>query len=92
VVLGSKWVRMTCSDPDCGAKLKPTDEKCARCGGTVAGSVNKGENRLEAEERLGINQDDYDLDVGDPAESGVALPNARVERPGRDGRDARVES
>lgn len=78
VLLGNRWIRITCSDPDCGAKLKPSDEKCPRCGGHIAGSVLKGENRLEAEERLGINQDDYDMDVGDAAESGASLPKARV--------------
>ncbi|HEX5060114.1 MAG TPA: hypothetical protein VFV99_12175 [Kofleriaceae bacterium] len=80
VMLGNKWVRETCSDPKCEMKLERGVQTCPRCGGTIAGTVQKGENRLEAEERLQLNQGDYDMDVGDPAESGTALPSARVER------------
>ncbi len=89
VLGGSRWIRIMCSDPECGAKLKASDDKCPRCGGHIAGTVLKGENRLEAEERLGLNKADYDMDVGDAAESGTALPNARVRS---EGRDARVGS
>lgn len=78
VILGRTWVRETCSDPECRLKLKPTDEKCPRCGGHIAGSVLKGENRLEAEERLRLNQGDWDMDVGEPAETGVEQHEARV--------------
>ncbi|HEY5950582.1 MAG TPA: hypothetical protein VIV40_34055 [Kofleriaceae bacterium] len=91
VFLGGRWVRETCSDPNCTVKLKKTDATCPRCGGHIAGTVQKGENRLEAEERLQLNQADYDMDVGDPAQSGVALPNARIHRETAVDNDARVD-
>ena len=99
-IMGGAWVagfsigrrvrRETCSDPSCGVTLAPALPRCSRCGGDIAGTLQRGENRLEAEERLGINQADYDLDVGEPSESGVGLPTARVR--GNAERHARVDA
>ena len=85
--VGSRVRYDVCSDPDCGIRLKAGVERCPRCGGHIAGSVLKGENRLEAEERLKLNQDDYDMDVGDASVSGVELPAARI----HDGGNTRVD-
>jgi hypothetical protein len=66
-VIGSRMRRHECSDADCGMILPvPAGgrQRCPRCGGTIAGTLQRGENRLEAEERLGLNAGDYDLDVG----------------------------
>lgn len=83
--LGGKLRRSVCSDPDCGMRLDAKLETCPRCGGRIAGTMLPGENRLEAEERLALNQDDYDMDVGEPSDS---LPEARVHA---DRRDASVD-
>jgi hypothetical protein len=82
-LLGGRIRRDVCSDPDCGARLTNKLETCPRCGGRIAGTLLPGENRLEAEERLALNQADYDMDVGEPSESGV-LPEARVHSERRD--------
>ena len=84
-VTGKLVRRESCSDPDCGVKLPPGVEHCPRCAGHIAGALLLGENRLAAEERLGINQDDYDIDVGE-SEDSARLPGARVRRAGRNAR------
>lgn len=56
IAAGSRWIYFKCSDSKCGGPLKATDSTCGRCGGHIAGDVLKGENRLDAEERLGIEQ------------------------------------
>ena len=86
-VIGKRVRRELCSDSSCGIKLPRDAVRCTRCAGDIAGSALPGENRLEAEERLGINQDDYDMDVGEASESGVGLTSARVHRD----RNARVD-
>lgn len=39
-----------CSEPKCGAPLRPEDRTCPRCGGTVAGTIKHPRERLAAEE------------------------------------------
>jgi hypothetical protein len=41
-----------CSEPKCGAPLKPTDKICPRCSGTIAGTIAHPRERLAAEEAL----------------------------------------
>lgn len=84
-VAGKRAIRETCSDSQCEMKLKASDERCPRCGGDIRGTVLPGENRLEAEERLGLNQGDYDMDVGEPSAS-ASLPRATIEAAGRNAR------
>jgi hypothetical protein len=77
--------RDICVGRGCGAKVAKNVERCPRCGGTLVGRMLRKENLLEAEERLGINQDDSDIDVGESGSS-VELPVARINR------DARVDT
>ena len=53
-VLGSRMRRDECADSRCNRFLPPGIERCPGCGGTIAGTLLRGENRLEAEERLGL--------------------------------------
>jgi hypothetical protein len=43
-----------CSDPECKAKIPEPAATCPGCGGTVAGRIDNPDQRLEAEERLGM--------------------------------------
>lgn len=43
-----------CSDPGCKAKIPEAAATCPGCGGTVAGRIDHPDQRLEAEERLGL--------------------------------------
>lgn len=43
-----------CSDPACKAKIPEMAATCPGCGGTVAGRIDHPDQRLEAEERLGM--------------------------------------
>ena len=56
-VIGSRVRRDHCADSRCNRILAPELTRCPGCGGTIAGTLLRGENRLEAEERLGVNQD-----------------------------------
>jgi ribosomal protein L40E len=85
-IIGHRIRRDVCVGRGCGAKLPADAERCPRCGGTLVGRMQRKENLLEAEERLGINQDDLDIDVGESSGSSVELPVARVSR------DARVDT
>jgi len=53
-VFGSRMRRDECADSRCNRFLPPGIERCPGCGGTIAGTLLRGENRLEAEERLGL--------------------------------------
>jgi len=76
---GHRIRRDTCGGRGCGViKLAPGVERCPRCGGTIVGRMLPKENLLEAEERLQLDQGDEEIDFGEPSESGVGLPNARV--------------
>jgi hypothetical protein len=75
---GYRIRRDVCVGRGCGAKLPRDVETCPRCGGSLVGRMLRKENLLEAEERLGINQDGLDIDVG--SGSSVELPVARVAR------------
>ena len=56
--VGSRMRRDECADSRCGRILPPGIERCPGCGGTIAGTLLRGENRLEAEERLGLVPDE----------------------------------
>lgn len=43
-----------CSDPACKTKIPEPAATCPGCGGTVAGRIDHPDQRLEAEERLGM--------------------------------------
>jgi hypothetical protein len=88
---GHRIRRDICVGRGCGAKLPRDVERCPRCAGTIVGRMLAKENLLEAEERLGINQDGLDIDVGEASEgsgSSVELPAARIARDARVGRGA----
>ena len=85
--LGSRSRYHVCSG--CGLKLAPAGDRCPRCNGKIAGTANRKENYLEAEERLGINQDEYDMDVGEAEASGIA--RARVHPRSGNDRDTGVD-
>jgi hypothetical protein len=55
IVFGHKIRRDECSGPSCSRVLAETATRCDGCGGTIAGTLLRGENRLEAEERLNVN-------------------------------------
>ena len=57
-VLGSRIRREECADSRCSRILPPGIERCPGCGGTIAGTLLRDENRLEAEERLGLVPDE----------------------------------
>jgi hypothetical protein len=57
-VVGSRMRRDECADSRCSRILPPGIERCPGCGGTIAGTLLRGENRLEAEERLGLVPDE----------------------------------
>ena len=77
---GSRIRHDICFGRGCGVKVAAGLERCPRCGGTFTGRMLKKENLLEAEERLQLDQGDEKIDVGEPEDSGVALPSARVHR------------
>jgi hypothetical protein len=60
-LVGSRLRYERCSDPHCDVKLPPAITRCPRCGGEIAGTLARGENRLEDEERLKLNPEDYEL-------------------------------
>jgi hypothetical protein len=86
---GHRMRRDICVGRGCGAKLAKDVERCPRCAGTIVGRMLAKENLLEAEERLAINQDGHDIDVG--SASSVELPVARVHADASISRDARVD-
>ena len=49
-----------CSDPECKAKIPEPAVTCPGCGGTVAGRIDNPDQRLEAEERLGMGSSPHD--------------------------------
>jgi hypothetical protein len=63
-VLGKLRRRDRCSDPSCNARLPHAATTCPGCGGTLAATLKSRNERLDAEERLRLNRDDYDIDVG----------------------------
>lgn len=73
--LGRRQRRDVCSDPECNARLPQPATACPGCGGTIAATLKSRNERLDAEDRLRLNRDDYDLDV-DAASSELA-PGAR---------------
>lgn len=66
-VLGSIVRETRCSEPKCGASLKPTMTTCPRCGGTIKGTIHHPRERLAAEEALRA-----DEGTGRAGESGAA--------------------
>ncbi|MEZ4382406.1 MAG: hypothetical protein R3A79_13730 [Nannocystaceae bacterium] len=53
LLLGSLFRESRCSEPKCGASLRPEMTECPRCGGTIRGSIRHPRERLAAEEALG---------------------------------------
>ncbi|HEX7841983.1 MAG TPA: hypothetical protein VF469_31145 [Kofleriaceae bacterium] len=68
LLIGRQIRREACSDPYCRRVLAPGIARCPGCGGRIAGTMLRGENRLEAEERLKLNAAEYEMDVGEPKE------------------------
>jgi hypothetical protein len=52
LLLGSLLRESRCSEPKCGASLRPEMTECPRCGGTIRGSIRHPRERLAAEEAL----------------------------------------
>ncbi|MEZ4452731.1 MAG: zinc ribbon domain-containing protein [Nannocystaceae bacterium] len=50
--LGSIVREARCSEPKCGASLRPTMTTCPRCGGVLKGTIHHPRERLAAEEAL----------------------------------------
>ncbi len=61
-ILGSLFRERRCSEPKCGAPLRPEMSECPRCGGTIMGTIGHAKERLAAEEAL--NQPDAAADEG----------------------------
>ena len=72
---GKRRRRDHCSDPSCNAVVPLSASVCPGCGGTIAATLKSRDERLDAEERLGLNRADYDADVG--TESGKLARGAR---------------
>ncbi len=53
-LLGSLFRERRCSEPKCGAPLKPEMSECPRCGGTIMGTIGNARERLAAEEALAL--------------------------------------
>ncbi|HEY5926588.1 MAG TPA: hypothetical protein VIV11_33100, partial [Kofleriaceae bacterium] len=60
--VGHKIRHDICFGRGCGIKLPADIERCPRCGGNLVGRMLKGENLLEAEERLGLEEPDEELE------------------------------
>lgn len=75
-VLGKRRRRDHCSDPDCNALLPQVARTCPGCGGTIAATLKHRNERLDAEERLQLNRDENDIDVG--SASSELAPGARA--------------
>lgn len=70
LVLGRFLRESRCSEPRCGAPLAEDAKTCARCGGTVAGTIGHPRERLAAEEawrRAHAGADDPDPDADAPS-------------------------
>lgn len=52
LLLGRRRRSGSCSDPRCEARLIRTESFCPHCGGTVAGTITRRQDRLDAEEAL----------------------------------------
>lgn len=52
LAIGSLFTDRRCSEPKCGAKLKPEDKVCPLCGGVVMEVIHHARERLGAEEEL----------------------------------------
>lgn len=74
-VLGRFQRRDFCSDPECNAPLPQPATTCPGCGGTIAATLKSRNERLDAEDRLRLNRDEYDVDVD--AVSSELAPGAR---------------
>ena len=74
-LLGRRQRRDFCSDPACNGRLPQAVATCPGCAGTIAATLKSRNERLDAEDRLRLNRDDYDIDV-DAASSELA-PGAR---------------
>ncbi len=51
-LVGSLFRERRCSEPKCGAPLRPEMTECPRCGGTIMGTIGHARERLAAEEDL----------------------------------------
>lgn len=52
-LVGLLFRDVRCSEPKCGAPLRPEMDVCPRCGGTIRGTIKNPKERLAAEEALG---------------------------------------
>ncbi len=66
MLAGRRLRRHVCAGRGCEQTLPDDAERCASCGGRIAGTLLPGENRLEAEERLQLTSGDNEIDVGEP--------------------------
>ncbi|NVB80875.1 MAG: hypothetical protein HOV81_20930, partial [Kofleriaceae bacterium] len=60
----------------CNALLPQVARTCPGCGGTIAATLKHRNERLDAEERLRLNREENDIDVG--TESSELAPGARA--------------
>lgn len=54
--VGSLFRETRCSEPKCGAPLKPAMTACPRCGGEIRGTIRHPRERLAAEEALRVGE------------------------------------